>query len=140
MQCLFQVGSQLHHLKFDWRHEYKNSFGLDLPVSLRLGLRVIDLLAKIDTGAEFCIFERAYGEQLGLTIEDGHQQLLAVATGGRFRTFGHAVTLEFLGCSIDSVVFFAEDPGFRRNVLGRNGWLNQCRIAIVDHDQLLYVS
>jgi hypothetical protein len=77
MHRLFQVGSQLHHLKFDWRHEYKNSLGL--PVSLRLGKRVIDFLAKIDTGAEFCIFERAYGEQLGLTIEDGYQQWLAVA-------------------------------------------------------------
>ena len=66
----------MHRLKFDSRHKYKNSFGLGLPVSLRLGKRVIDLLARIDTGAEFCIFERAYVEQLGLTIEDGHQQWL----------------------------------------------------------------
>lgn len=65
---------------------------------------------------------------------DGHGR------GRRIPDLRPPVTLEFLEWSFESVVFFAEDTGFRRNVLGRNGWLNRCRIAIVDHDQMLYVS
>jgi len=29
----------------------------------------VDLLAKLDTGAAHCIFERKYGEMLGLAVE-----------------------------------------------------------------------
>ena len=130
----------MHHLEFRQRHNYKGSFGIGLPVSLRLGAQVVDLLARVNTGAEYCVFERAYGEQLGLRIDEGQRLWMGTAGGGGFRTFGHALTLEFLEWSFESVVFFAEDTGFRRNVLGRNGWLNRCRIAIVDHDQMLYVS
>jgi hypothetical protein len=94
----------------------------------------------VDTGSEFCIFARAYGEDLGLTIENGEPKFMGTASGGRFRVFGHKVTLEVLGYSVETTVYFAEDHGFQRNVLGRNGWINRYRIAIVDHDQLLYVS
>jgi len=65
---------------------------------------------------------------------------MAAANGGKFRVFGHEVILEVMGYSLETTVYFAEDQGFQRNVLGRNGWLNRYRIAIVDHDQLLYVS
>ena len=75
-----------------------------------------------------------------MQIEAGDQKRIGTASGSAFRAFGHMVTLEFLEYSLESMVYFAEDVGFNRNVLGRNGWLNRCRIAIVDHDRLLYVS
>lgn len=48
--------------------------------------------AKLDTGASFCIFERAYGEILGLNIEDGERTDVSTANG-TFAVFGHWVTL-----------------------------------------------
>ena len=38
------------------------------------------------------------------------------------------------------MVYFAASPAFRRNVLGRSGWLQQLRVAIVDYDSVLYVA
>ena len=38
------------------------------------------------------------------------------------------------------MVFFAEDENFRRNVLGRNGWLDRVVIGINDYDGKLYLS
>jgi len=40
----------------------------------------------------------------------------------------------------DSYVFFAADEGFRKNVLGRHGWLNRLIIGINDYDGKLYLS
>jgi hypothetical protein len=35
---------------------------------------------------------------------------------------------------------FAKYPGLQRNVLGREGWLRNLRIAVIDYDSLLYLS
>jgi len=130
----------VYTLEFPQRYPYESSHGISVPIRLRLGAKDVGLLAKIDTGAEYCIFEKAYGVQLGLVIESGEAKQFGTASGGSFRAFGHQMTMEVLGCSFDGIVYFAEDVGFSRNVLGRNGWLNKCRVAIVDHDQLLYLG
>jgi hypothetical protein len=52
----------------------------------------VELVAKIDTGASHCLFERHYGEQLGLEIETGIAQKFSTATG-TFLAYGHNLTL-----------------------------------------------
>ncbi len=37
-------------------------------------------------------------------------------------------------------VFFAQDQNFNRNFLGRAGWLDRLRIAIVDYDRMVFLS
>jgi hypothetical protein len=39
-----------------------------------------------------------------------------------------------------AVVFFAQDPTFNRNFLGRSGWLDRLRVGIVDYDRMLFVG
>ena len=95
--------------------------------------------ASVDTDASFCIFERGFGEALGLTIEDGEPVRVSAATGV-FDVFGHTVTLETLGYSFDTIVYFAVHEGFARNVLGRRGWLDMVRLGIIDYEGKLYVS
>ena len=130
----------MHSLGFDQRHRYQGDHGIGVPVLLRHGDHAVEFSAKVDTGAEFCIFQGAYGEQLGLDVEAGEPKSIGTAIGQGFLTFGHIVTVEVLSYTFESTIYFAQDKEFRRNVLGRNGWLNKCRIAIVDHDELLYLS
>lgn len=101
-------------------------------------IRVPD--TKLDTGASFCIFTRGIGEALGLIVEDGIRQPISLANGQRMMTYGHVVTLESLALRLEVTAYFAEDPAFVRNVLGRNGWLQKIRIGLVDYDGGLYVS
>jgi hypothetical protein len=56
------------------------------------------------------------------------------------RAYRHEVTVQTLGIEFSAVVFFAQDSAFNRNFLGRSGWLDRLRIAIVDYDRLLFVS
>jgi hypothetical protein len=66
--------------------------GITVPVTLRLGEENVVFEAKIDTGAENCIFERIHGERLGLAIESGERQTFSTATGN-FIAYAHEVNL-----------------------------------------------
>jgi hypothetical protein len=128
-------------LEFRERYEYEDVlWGIPIPVVLRVGPKTVDLKAKLDTGAHYSVFEREWGERLGLTIEDGEPQRMEGPMGQGFETFGHEVTIEVLGYPVLSTVFFARDPGLRRSVLGRLGWLNKFRLAVIDYDRHLYLS
>jgi len=110
-----------------------------VPVGISLVGNTVDLVAKLDTGASLCVFQRQYGELLGLRIETGRSQWMSTATG-RFLTYGHPVTLEVLGLTFETTAYFAADPQYSRNVLGRRGFLDLVRIALIDYDGRLYLG
>lgn len=113
--------------------------GITLDVEIKLGNLTANFEAKIDTGAEACIFERKYGELIGIEIESGEAQNFSTATSS-FKTYGHSITLITKEFQFDSYVFFAADESFRKNVLGRYGWLNRVIVGINDYDGKLYLS
>jgi hypothetical protein len=99
----------------------------------------VRLLAKLDTGAACCIFQRVYGEQLGLNIEAGESKSFGTATG-QFQAYGHEVTIACFDWELHSVVFFPAALEIHRNVLGREGWLQKFRVALIDYDSILHLS
>ncbi|MGH9945362.1 MAG: hypothetical protein ACRD9R_23670, partial [Pyrinomonadaceae bacterium] len=59
-----------HTFTFESKHSYDaTKIGITVPVELSNGEGVVQIDAKLDTGASFSIFERTYGEVLGLTVE-----------------------------------------------------------------------
>ncbi|MEW6730688.1 MAG: aspartyl protease family protein [Acidobacteriota bacterium] len=108
----------VHKVSFSCLHEYDTrESGVTVPIRLSIGTNVVDLTAKVDTGASFCIFQRGLGEMLGLDIESGQRQAISTVTG-RFVTYGHNVTLSTLGLTFDIMVYFAADYTFARDLLG----------------------
>ena len=52
-------------LEFETTHRYTDeNDGINVPITLGTGNESVELLVKLDTGAEHCIFERKYGETL----------------------------------------------------------------------------
>ena len=127
-------------LNFRYTHDYSlfNREGIQVPVELALQGRVVRLLAKVDTGASFCIFQREYAEQLGIAVEDGQHTVVSTANSS-FDVYGHELTMSCFEWQINLRVYFAREE-IRRNVLGRIGWMQQFRVAIIAHDSLLHVS
>jgi hypothetical protein len=41
---------------------------------------------------------------------------------------------------VSLVVFFPANVEIHRNVLGRQGWLRQFRVALIDYDSVLHLS
>ncbi len=101
--------------------------------------RAVSLLAKVDTGAANCIFQREYAEALGLTVEDGLSKRFSTATG-TFSAFGHNVKLSCFDLEFDSTVYFATQYEFPRNVLGLEGWLDRLRFGLVHYDRTVFLS
>jgi hypothetical protein len=65
-------------MEFSFSHNYSSSAeGIEVPVSLGSGGESVDLVAKLDTGAAHCIFERRYAEMLGINPESGRLQRLS---------------------------------------------------------------
>jgi len=113
--------------------------GIVVPIYLMFGDRKTKVAAKVDTGATYCIFNRGHGEALGLNIEAGHLQRIGTAAGS-FNAYGHELTIGCLDYEVHSTVYFAEHAAFSRNVLGRNGWIRNFRLGIIDYDSLIYLS
>lgn len=127
-------------LEFDTSHHYSEpADGINIPITLCIGRQSVELLAKLDTGAAHCIFERKYAEMLGLEVESGRLQRFRTVAGS-FSAYEHEVTIQTLGIEFSATVFFAEDSAFNRNFLGRSGWLDRLRIAIIDYDRTLFLS
>lgn len=128
-------------LSFNVVGEYSlSSAGIEVPITLSVGAdRSISLAAKIDTGATSCIFNRGYADALGLRMDDGERKIFSTATGS-FEARGHWVTLSCMELDVESVVFFAVDENFPRNVLGLHGWLEKFRFGLVHYDRKIYLS
>ena len=127
-------------LSFRRTHNYSlsNREGIQVPVELEFNGRAVRLLAKVDTGASFCIFQRAYAEQLGIAVESGQRTVVSTANSS-FDVYGHEVTVSCFEWQFSLTVYFPKNE-IRRNVLGRAGWLQNFRVAIIDHDSLLHIS
>ncbi|MCY7346388.1 MAG: hypothetical protein LH614_09245 [Pyrinomonadaceae bacterium] len=65
-----------YEIEYAVRHIYDSrKAGITVKTTLRgNGLSVV-FNAKIDTGAEFCLFARELGEQLDIEIESGYQKI-----------------------------------------------------------------
>jgi hypothetical protein len=100
-----------HELRFSDCHVYDSRVeGITIPAMLRTGGRKVELLARIDTGASDCLFERGYAEALGLRVEDGVRKTYATANS-RFEAYGHEVSIQVLGAQTTSMAYFYADPG-----------------------------
>ncbi len=81
--CLSRVGERLEILTFRAKHAYPiGPSGIQVPIGLRRHeSRPVWLLAKADTGASFCIFERDYAAQMGIDVESGFHEVVVTPTG-----------------------------------------------------------
>jgi hypothetical protein len=130
----------MHSIGFQAHHNYSNEpVGITVPIELGYGGERVRTTAKVDTGAEFCLFERGLGEALGIEVESGEKKELRTASGS-FVAFGHEVSLRVLGFDFSLVAYFPLESGIHRNLLGRQGWLLKVRLGLVDYEQLIYLS
>jgi len=112
---------------------------ITVPLTLSVGQARVVCDAKVDTGSSNCIFARHVGEELGLDIETGLRLLVGTVTG-TFVAYLHEVNLSLATFEFSGLVGFAENKEFRRNVLGRRGFVEQIVLGLVDYEGALYLS
>jgi hypothetical protein len=127
-----------HHLTFASVYDYRTE-AIILPVELQIADKIVRTDAYVDTGATFCVFKRELATALDIDVESGTRLRLGTVTGG-FDAYGHMLSLKTLIYSFDVTVYFAAHESFKRNVLGRRGWLDQLRLGVVEYESKLYLS
>ena len=120
-------------------HYEEDADGIPLRVLLTYAGSELEVTAKVDPGAAVCLFSHEDGLDLGVPIEAGSPIRLGGLTG-TLDAFGHEVTLQTGELVFQSIVYFAKYPGLPRNLLGRQGWLRNLRLGLIDYDRLLYLS
>lgn len=128
------------NITYDKAYEYDTlKSGISVIAEISYGAESRRIKAKIDTGAENCIFERKHGERLGIEIESGRERIFSTATG-IFTAYAHELTLAVLDIETVSTVYFAKEESFTRNVLGRQGWLDRVKLGLIDYEGKLLLS
>lgn len=127
-------------LSFESQHKYATREGnLNVRTILSTSTQHVHCVAAIDTGATVCLFQRELAEALDIDLEAGSLIQLSTLTG-TLQAYGHEVTLQTFDVVVQTTVYFAATQGLERNLLGRIGWLQQVKLGIVDHDELIYLS
>lgn len=127
-------------INFEIIYEYKTlESGIVVPVLLEHGNEKATVRTKVDTGSQFCIFERRHCERLDLDVESGTPLKMRTAAGN-FDTFGHRIVMSVFGIETESTVYFAAEYTFSLNVLGRHGWLDRVKLGLIDYDAKLFLS
>jgi hypothetical protein len=110
-----------------------------IPIQLVQTDQTVELTARLDTGSQYCFFDRSFAEILGLDPEGG-ARINVRTVRGDFIAYGQEVTLRTLGLEWSAVVYFYAAPTPQSNFLGRIGWLDQLRLGVIDYDQRLLLA
>src|SRR5258708_2071070 len=86
-----------------------------------------DLLAIVDTGAKYCLFNGLRANAIGLNLGEGRLETLS-GLAGSLQARIHAVTLEILGSRFECEVAFSEQQ-IHRELLGRHTLFTQTRFG-----------
>ena len=128
-------------LTFEISYLYADSTeGIAIPVALVSTNGIYNTWAKVDTGAEVCLFSNEAGLRLGLDVERGIPKTLGSVGGSRIESFGHEVVIQTFWIAMSSTIYFARYPGITRNLLGRLGWLRNLQIGLRDYDNKLFIA
>ncbi|MCI0663335.1 MAG: aspartyl protease family protein [Acidobacteria bacterium] len=129
-----------YNLDFEIKHRYPDQEpGITIPVFLTYGSKTEKILAKLDTGADFCVFTYELALLLGVPVTSGPKKIFDTS-GGLVETYGHEVTIKSFDFEHTAFVYFAVTSGHRRNLLGRQGWLRNFQLGIIDYENALYLS
>jgi hypothetical protein len=131
----------------DWKLDFSelllypdNAQGINVEIIISLGTSSpVAATVKLDTGSSFCVFQRRYGESLGLEIETGELEIIRTATG-KFVAYAHEITMTIANLEWNATAYFAADENFPVSVVGRVGFLDRLQIGLVDYRQELYLS
>jgi hypothetical protein len=127
-------------VEYQRRASYESfAAGITVEAILRYGSLETACEAKVDTGSQVCLFGRTFADALDIDVENGYREVFSTLAGGLV-AYGHEVELETLGLCFQSYVYFAESYAVRRNLLGRQGWLQLVLLGLNDYGNELYLS
>ena len=129
-----------YQLNFTVRYKYNSAeVGITIPVALKTGNLIAEVEAKLDTGAEPCIFQREIADLLGLELAAGIPLRMG-SLAGTLPTFGHRVVIQAFDFSFESTVYFAAIYGLPRNLLGRRGFLEHLDFGLTLSSDTAYFN
>src|SRR5580658_6055583 len=101
-----------HRFEVVQRHNYEKDADQAIFIPLRLSANgiLVHLAAKLDTGADYCLFDREWADSLGIDVESGPRKKFR-GLAGRLDAFEHVVTIKTFDIEFSSLVYFTGEMG-----------------------------
>ncbi|MGH9799282.1 MAG: hypothetical protein ACRD82_02880, partial [Blastocatellia bacterium] len=129
-----------HQLTFSTKDYFRTTNdGITIPVRLERNDLISFCEAKIDTGSQYCLFQREIADDLEIEVADGYPFHFTTLAGD-FTAYAHTIVLETFGIKFESTVMFMPAYGTTRNILGRKGWLENLDMALSMGDEAVYLT
>ena len=127
-------------VEFHRKTGYKSlAQGITIEAILRSNGLETSCNAKVDTGAEVCLFERSVADTLEIEVESGYREKFSTLAGSVIG-YAHPIELETVGLRFQTYVYFAESYSIHRSLLGRQGWLQLVMLGLDDYRNELYLK
>lgn len=126
-------------IEFEYEFQYRHFGDLFLPaieVTLVGPADEDELVAIVDTGATYCLFNGVRAGAIGLDLGAGRLEQLSGLAGGLMARI-HLVALEIAGHRFNCEVAFSEQP-IQRELLGRHNLFPQVRFGFREGMSTIY--
>jgi predicted aspartyl protease len=89
----------------------------------------VNVHALLDSGADKCLFSNQIGEEIGLNVKEGEEEIFGGIEGGRVKSYLHEIEVQIFGDSkkIKVVAGFTDARGVNA-ILGQEGFFDAFRI------------
>ncbi len=110
---------------FDWKLEGSDALGNVLRPVAEIAIKDVEgnwkyISVYVDSGADISVFQRSFGELLGLNIEEGRYAKFGGVGGGEVETYIHEVTMKINDDILSAEVAFCKNHKDRiPSLLGR---------------------
>ncbi len=116
--------------------ELKFGFSPIIPIDLQSEKRA-RVLAYVDSGATYSIFDADICLTLGLKLKDGDKVYVTVGDGGSIPVYIHPVKIGIGEIKFEANVGFSEKLGIGVNILGRRTIFDRFLVCFNDKEKFL---
>ena len=124
---------------------YRNCYGLIhrpfITTTLKYKRKHINIISLVDTGADYCTFERDVGLSLGIDITSGDLDYMKGVGNKLYPIYYHNLTLVIAGYTIKTEVFFSNDFGIPPYpVLGHVGFFDHFKVLFNTSESYFFLK
>jgi len=109
-----------------------------IPVTLHHGLLKLQIIALIDSGSTYSLFDYQIGKELGIEVQAGRLQRLS-SLGGVVLGYAHRIELKVADDWRFATEVLFSDDAIPRNLLGHYGFIEHAAVGLLGKTGQIYL-
>ena len=118
--------------------QFRNRFLPIIPIRFRIGNNDwIEFKAYVDSGAGYSVFHESVIEILGLELEEGHKEYVAVGDGSLIPVYMHRIVVQLALEEFEAMIGFSKHLGIGFNIIGRRDIFERFKVCFMENARVV---